>query len=337
MQYRQLGVTDLTVSEVGFGVWTVATNWWGKIDPEERVKLLQQAVTLGVNMFDTADTYSEGFGEEILAKAIGENRHNVVYATKFGYDIYNAVPREGHRERPQDFSPGFIRFACEQSLRRLNTDYFDLYQLHNPRVTAIERDEVFNTLEDLVREGKVRYYGAALGPDIGWFEEGDAMMRERDGVSLQIIYSIIEQQPARSFFPIAEETGTGLLSRVPHASEILTEKFRNTPPVFEAGDHRAHRNQAWLEEAVRKLDELQFLKEHHPIEMDQLAITFALAEPGICTVLPNITSRETLKTYTDASEAERPCEDCLVQLREVFDEVFTKELEPLDRAGKSRP
>ena len=83
-------------------------------------------------LFDTADTYSEGFGEEILAKAIGSNRHDVVYATKFGYDIYNAVPREGHRERPQDFSPDFIRFACEQSLRRLNTDYIDLYQTAQP-------------------------------------------------------------------------------------------------------------------------------------------------------------------------------------------------------------
>ena len=249
MQYRQLGNTDLTVSEVGFGVWTVATNWWGKIDSDERVKLLQEAVTLGVTMFDTADTYSEGFGEEILAKAIGPSRHDVVYATKFGYDIYNAVPREGHRERPQNFTPEFIRYACEQSLRRLNTDYIDLYQLHNPRVTTIEKDEVFSTLEDLVQEGKVRYYGAALGPDIGWFEEGDTMMRERDGVSLQIIYSIIEQQPARDFFPIAKEHSIGLLSRVPHASEILTEKFRNTPPVFEEGDHRAHRNQAWLDEA----------------------------------------------------------------------------------------
>ena len=115
MQYRQLGKTNLTVSEVGFGVWTVATNWWGKIEPADGVKLLQEAVGLGVTLFDTADTYSEGFGEEILAKAIGSNRHDVVYATKFGYDIYNAVPREGHRERPQDFSPDFIRLPASKA------------------------------------------------------------------------------------------------------------------------------------------------------------------------------------------------------------------------------
>jgi aryl-alcohol dehydrogenase-like predicted oxidoreductase len=336
MQYKKLGKSDLIVSEVGFGVWTVATNWWGKIEPEDGIKLLQDAFELGVTLYDTADTYSDGYGEEVLAKAMSTHRKEVIYSTKFGYDIYDPTPREGHKERPQKFEPDFIRYACEQSLRRLKTDYIDLYQLHNPRVTAIQRDDVFATLEDLKAEGKIRYYGAALGPDIGWFEEGETFMKERDGASVQIIYSIIEQQPARDFFPIAQENNIGLLSRVPHASEILTEKFRNTPPVFEEGDHRAHRNQAWLDEAVRKLEELRFLQNHHPLDLDQIAITFALTEPSVCSILPNITTTENLKVYTSASEAERPCDDCLIQLQQLFDEVFTKELAPLDKAGKSR-
>jgi len=336
MQYKKLGKSDLIVSEVGFGVWTVATNWWGKIEPEDGIKLLQDAFELGVTLYDTADTYSDGYGEEVLAKAMSTHRKEVIYSTKFGYDIYDPTPREGHKERPQKFEPDFIRYACEQSLRRLKTDYIDLYQLHNPRVTAIQRDDVFATLEDLKAEGKIRYYGAALGPDIGWFEEGETFMKERDGASVQIIYSIIEQQPARDFFPIAQENNIGLLSRVPHASEILTEKFRNTPPVFEEGDHRAHRNQAWLDEAVRKLEELRFLQNHHPLDLDQIAITFALTEPSVRSILPNITTTENLKVYTSASEAERPCDDCLIQLQQLFDEVFTKELAPLDKAGKSR-
>ncbi len=336
MQYKQLGKSDLKVSEVGFGVWTVATNWWGKIEPEDGVKLLQDAFELGVTLFDTADTYGEGFGEEILAKALAPHRKEVIYSTKFGYDIYDSTPREGHKERPQKFEPDFIRYACEQSLRRLKTDYIDLYQLHNPRITTIQRDDVFATLEDLKTEGKIRHYGAALGPDIGWFEEGETFMSEREGISVQIIYSIIEQQPARDFFPIAQEHNIGLLSRVPHASEILTEKFRNTPPVFEEGDHRAHRNQAWLDEAVRKLEDLRFVQDHHPLDLDQLAISFALTEPQVCSILPNITTTENLKVYTAASEVERPCNDCLVRLQTLFDEVFTKELAPLDKAGKSR-
>ena len=176
MKYRNLGKTDLEVSEVGFGVWTVSTGWWGKIDERDGIALLDQALDLGINFFDTGDTYGLGYGEEILAKALGKKRNHIIIGTKFGYDFYTHVEREGHQERPQDFSPEFVRYACEQSLRRLNTDHIDLYQLHNPRLEAIESDDLFETLEALVEEGKIRYYGSALGPDIGWFEEGEASM-----------------------------------------------------------------------------------------------------------------------------------------------------------------
>ncbi len=126
MKYRNLGKTDLKVSEVGFGVWTVSTGWWGKLDERESITLLSQALDLGINFFDTGDTYGEGYGEEILAKALGKQRNNILIGTKFGYDFYTHVEREGHQERPQDFSPSFVRYACEQSLRRLNTDHIDL-------------------------------------------------------------------------------------------------------------------------------------------------------------------------------------------------------------------
>ena len=325
MKYRRLGASDITVSEVGFGLWTVSTNWWGVIGPDEGVRLLQEAQELGVTLFDTADTYGEGLGEEILAKALGAHRHEIVIATKFGYDIYSPREGDGHRERAQKFDPEFVRYACEQSLLRLGTDYLDLYQLHNPRLSAIERDDLFGLLDDLVQEGKLRTYGAALGPDIGWFEEGDTAMKERPVTSLQIIYSILEQRPARQFFPTAAERQIGLLARVPHASEALTEQFRRTPPVFEPGDHRSYRRQEWLQRAVQKVSHIDFFTEHHPLPLDQLAISFSLAEPTITAVLPNITSQEQLRLYTAASEVERPCPDCVERLRELFDQDFLLE------------
>ena len=246
MKYRPLPRTDLELSEVGFGVWTVATTWWGKIPEEQRAELLENAVELGVNFFDTADTYGEGYGEEILAKVLGYRRHDLVIATKFGYDFYDKLtPRVGHQERPQKFDQDFVRFACEQSLRRLNSDYIDLYQIHNPRIDALEKDDLFEVLEQLKTEGKIRYYGVALGPDIGWFEEGEASMKERDVHSLQIIYSILEQDPAKDFFPIAKDCEVGLLSRVPHASEALTGRYTEVPE-FDESDHRSHRRIEWL-------------------------------------------------------------------------------------------
>ena len=217
MKYRQLGTTDLNLSEVAFGVWSVSTGWWGHVDKPDAIRLLQDAQEMGVNFFDTADTYAQGYGEEIMREALGKSRKDVIIGTKFGYDL--EAPREGHKERPQKWDSEFIRAACESSLQRMGTDYIDLYQLHNPRVGTVQDDAVFETLGDLVREGKVRHVGIALGPDIGWVDEGETAMRERNISSLQVIYSIIEQQPARQFFPIAGEQKTGLLARVPHASE----------------------------------------------------------------------------------------------------------------------
>ena len=302
MKYRHCPRTDLELSEVGFGAWTVATDWWGTIQEHDAVKLLESAFDLGVNFYDTADTYGKGYGEEILAKALSHERHNIVIATKFGYDFYDSIERIGHQERTQRFEPDFIRYACEQSLKRLKTDYIDIYQLHNPRVDALEKDEVFDLLDTLVKEGKIRHYGVALGPDIGWYEEGEASMRERQVHTLQIIYSILEQDPARSFFPIAQEAeGTGLISRVPHASEVLTGRFTE-PPEFDPTDHRAHRKHEWMTEALRKAREVYFLGEDTGRTMAQAAIKFCLAQGTIMTVLPNITSMEDLQEYASAPE-----------------------------------
>ncbi|PKB77882.1 MAG: aldo/keto reductase [SAR202 cluster bacterium Io17-Chloro-G9] len=301
MKYRQLPRTDLELSEIGFGVWTVATDWWGKRTEGEQAALLENALELGVNFFDTADTYGEGFGEEILFKVLGHRRSDMIIATKFGYDFYDKTPRVGHQERPQKFDREFVTFACEQSLRRLGTDYIDLYQIHNPRVTALERDELFETLEQLQFEGKIRYFGAALGPDIGWEEEGQIAMRDRQVRSLQIIYSLLEQDPARAFFPTAKDCEVGLLSRVPHASEVLTGRYIE-PPTFTEGDHRSLRRYEWMTEALKKLEKVKVLELEDTRTMAQAAIKFCLAQPAIVSVLPNLTSLEELREYTKATD-----------------------------------
>ena len=301
MKYRPLPRTELDLSEVGFGLWTLGTNWWGRIDESDKVRLLERAFDLGVNFYDTADTYGEGYGEEILGKVLSHQRHNIVVATKFGYDFYDNIERIGHQERTQRFEPDFIRYACEQSLRRLKTDYIDLYQLHNPRLDAIEKDEVFDLMETLVDEGKIRYYGSALGPDIGWFEEGEASMRDRQVYSLQIIYSILEQEPARRFFPIAAQEQVGLISRVPHASDVLTGRFKELP-TFDPEDHRAHRKHEWMVQALKKASQAQFLAQETGRTMSQAAIKFCLAQESIASVLPNLISIEQVEEYTSATD-----------------------------------
>jgi aryl-alcohol dehydrogenase-like predicted oxidoreductase len=315
--------TDLQLSEVGFGVWTVATTWWGKIPEDQRAALLENAVDLGINFFDTADIYGDGYGEEVLAKVLGHRRHELVIATKFGYDFYDTLtPRIGHQERAQKFDPDFVRFACEQSLRRLGTDYIDIYQLHNPRLSAIEQDELFETLEQLKHEGKIRYYGAALGPDIGWFEEGEAAMKERHVHSLQIIYSILEQEPARQFFPIAEKEQVGLLSRVPHASEALTGRYTE-PPTFQEGDHRSHRRVEWVREALQKVEKVKFLAgEDVGRTLSQAAIQFCLYQPTIVSVLPNFTTLDELRDYTAAVDTPSLSDQEQARLADLWENAF---------------
>ncbi|HEV2743232.1 MAG TPA: aldo/keto reductase, partial [Rubrobacter sp.] len=225
MKYRNLGNTDIAVSEVGFGVWTVSTGWWGEVVDDRSVRLLRQAHERGINYFDTADTYGSGKGETLLADAFGHMRDEVVISTKIGYDFYNHTARRGQQERPQDWSEGFLRFALEQSLKRLDTDYIDFLQLHNTKMDAAENDELFALMQSFMDEGKIRSYGAALGPKIGWRDEGIKMMRERDLAGLQMIYNLLEQDPGRDLIEAARDTNTSLVVRVPHSSGMLEGKY----------------------------------------------------------------------------------------------------------------
>src|SRR5579862_1929797 len=143
MKYRTYPNSDVTVSEIGFGLWTTATGWWGEKTDEDAVAMLREAYDLGITLYDAADTYGNGRSEEQLAKAFSERRDSVVYATKFGYDFANPENQEKRRgqfELPQDFSPPFVRKALEASLARMNTDYVDIYQIHNARLAQIEDD-----------------------------------------------------------------------------------------------------------------------------------------------------------------------------------------------------
>lgn len=302
MKYRKL-TNDLSISEVGFGVWSVATKWWGVTDEEYGKKLLRSAHDdYGINFFDTADVYGNGRGETILAEALGDIRAKVVFATKFGYDIYsNPGERKGHTELPQNWNPTFMRKALENSLRRLNTDYIDLYQLHNARMSTIQSDSVLETLERFKEEGKIRYYGVALGPDIGWEKEGIAAIDGNRFDSVQIINNIVEQDPARKFFPYADKRDTSLIVRVPHASGLLDGTY-DPDQHFDKSDHRNHRPFEWMQagiEAVRELKPLYLDKDR---TIGQLAILFSLARDTIKTVLPNITNDKNLKEFALASD-----------------------------------
>ena len=257
----------------------------------------------------------------------------MVYSTKFGYDFY-AHPgvQPGQRERPQDWSPAYVRRACEKSLERLDTDHIDLYQLHNPRIDTLRRDDLFAELERLKTEGKIRHYGATLGPAIDrrQIEEGKCCVAERRMVT-QIIYNMLEQQIGQPLIPLARQHGVGLMVRVPHSSGLLEGKYTQET-TFGQDDHRFfrvntdERKKAWLDVGLKKVGKLGFLTQGRGRTIAQAAIRWILAEPCFACVLPNIYNEAQLQEFAGAAEVPDLTADEVRQVNDLYARNF--DLEP---------
>ncbi|MEM3086512.1 MAG: aldo/keto reductase [Halobacteria archaeon] len=306
MRTRPLGRTPIRVSEIGFGVWTLSTGWWGNYTDEQACALLRKAFKAGINFFDAADTYGNGRAEMLLAKALGDVRDEIVIATKFGYDFYSHPGRDGQRELPQNWSPQYAEEALRKSLERLHTDRVDFYQLHNPRLDALQDPALFETMDRLKEQGMVRSVGAALGPALQerQIAEGRFALRTRRMAGVQIIYNMLEQTLGRALFPLAREHGGALLVRVPHASGML-EGSMSGEEKFGPGDHRSHRvndpqkQQRWAE-MKKKADALaEFLT--RDMTLGQAALKFILMQDPVATVLPNIYTEAQLEEFVRAS------------------------------------
>jgi len=309
MKYRNFPGTDVKASEVGFGVWTVATTWWGITERQVGVDMLRRALELGITFYDTADTYSDGGAETILPEAFPTQRDEITIATKFGYDIYNSVADPSQRERPQNWEPTYLRIAVEKSLERLKTDRIDFYQMHNPRIDDLRRDDLLAELEALKQEGKIRAYGATLGPAINdrQIEETAYILEHTKMDAVQIIYNLFEQQIGAPNFALAEKNGKGLLARVPHASDLLLGRL-NEKTTFAPGDHRNWRmtsNEAkrlWLDRGLLKVERIDFLTNNTGRTLGQAALQYVLSHPSMVTVLPNIYDMPLLEELAAASD-----------------------------------
>jgi len=337
MEYRTFPNTDVTVSTVGFGLWTTSTGWWGNMTDDEAVAMMREAESLGITFFDAADTYGNGRSEIQLAKAFRDRRDKVVYATKFGYDWYNhSGERKGQQEIEHDFSPKFVRFALEESLKRLETDYIDLWQMHNAHLDQIRDGELAALLDDFVREGKLRAWGAALGPAIGWLYEG-IEAAQRGVAAIQMIQNILEPFPGDAMIAAADEAGTdtGFIIRVPHSSGMLEGKY-TVDTVFPENDHRRHRPRSWLINGIQKIETLQFLVTPQRT-LGQAALQWLFAEPRVMNALPNIYDREQLREFAGAPDTPKLTPDELARIKELSATNFGIEEEPMKYKGTMTP
>jgi aryl-alcohol dehydrogenase-like predicted oxidoreductase len=224
MVYRKLGRTGWEVSAISFGAWAIGGTW-GKVDDKQSMEALHRAVDLGVNFFDTADVYGDGRSERLLAALRRDRKEPFYIATKAGRRL-NPHTAEGYNRQN-------LTAFIERSLKNLRTDTLDLVQLHCPPTEVYYRPEVFGILDDLVKAGKVRFYGVSVEK----VEEALKAIEYPEVQSVQIIFNMFRHRPAELFFDQAKKRKVGILARVPLASGLLTGKFK-IDSQFEADDHR---------------------------------------------------------------------------------------------------
>ncbi|HUQ46988.1 MAG TPA: aldo/keto reductase [Gemmatimonadaceae bacterium] len=337
MKYRTFPNTQVAVSEVGLGTWTLATDWWGKKTDDEAIAMLRSAYDdYGINFFDAADTYGNGRSETQLATAFRGRRDKVVYGTKIGYDIYDeeaAKARRGQSELPQRFDADYMRFAVDKCLERLETDYIDVLQLHNIKMDHVRDPEIWKTLRELKDEGKIRVWGAAFGPAIGWLYEAiELCEREPDVGTIQMIWNILEQHPGTAMLDAAREHAPDCTFnvRVTHASGMLEGKYTEDT-VFPANDHRRHRPHSWLVNGVKKVRTLDFLTTQ--MTLGQASLKWLLAEPRVISVLPNIYDIEQLAEFAASSDLTDLSTSQMERVAELAEDNFGVEEGPMSYKG----
>jgi len=298
MVKRRLGEDGPQVSAVGLG----CNNFGMRVGLEETRAVVDTALAAGVALFDTADIYGgKGGSESFLGEALEGRRDDVVVATKFGGDIGDGTKARGSR--------AYIRKAIEGSLRRLRTDYVDLYQYHTPdHVTPFE--ETFAALDELVREGKVRYVGHS-NLEAAQVEEIDASCREHGWarpVSAQNEYSLLRREAEEELLPTCERLGVGVLPYFPLASGLLTGKYRRDQPRPE-GTRLSGRQEVFTEETFDRLEALERFAAGRGLTMLQVAIGALLAQPAVASVIAGATKPEQVRANVEATGWEPSAED----------------------------
>jgi len=337
MKSRVFPRSGIAVSEVGFGTWTLATGWWGEKTDDEAVALLRRALDdHGITFFDAADSYGNGRSETQLATAFAGRRDEVVYGTKVGYDIYDpaaAAARRGRSDLPQRFEPEFMQMAVDRCLQRLDTDRIDVLQLHNIKMEHVRNPEIWETLRTLRSEGKIRAWGAAFGPAIGWlYEAVELLEREPDIDTIQMIWNVIEQHPGTAMIEAARRAAPDCRFniRVTHASGMLEGKYTEDT-VFADNDHRRHRPRSWLINGLQKIRTLDFLSTR--MTLGQAALKWLLADPMVVTTLPNIYDAEQLDEFAVASEQPDLSTGDLARIAELASRNFGVDEPPMAYKG----
>lgn len=317
MNYRELGRTGWRVSTVSFGAWAIGSAW-GNVDSGESLRALHRAVDLGVNFFDTADVYGDGHSERLLAQLKRERDEEIIVATKAGRRLDPHIADGYNAENLSQF--------IERSLKNLEVEALDLLQLHCPPTEVYYRPEVFAALDDLVKQGKIRYYGVS----VEHVEEALKAIEFPNVQSVQIIFNIFRQRPADLLFNEAKRRQVGILARLPLSSGMLTGKL-NSLSQFAPDDHRAFNRHG---EAFDRgetfsgvdyqvgLQAVQELRALVPAGMSltQFALRWILMHETVTCAIPGAKRPEQVEENMSASDLPTLSEDVMQQVKHLYEQ-----------------
>jgi aryl-alcohol dehydrogenase-like predicted oxidoreductase len=318
MEHRRLGRTDMTVSAISFGAWAIG-GAWGSVDDADSLRALHAAVDSGMNFIDTADVYGDGRSERLVARLRKDRAGQTIWvATKAG--------RRLPKQTPDGYSRENLTAWVERSLRNLEMEALDLLQLHCPHPAVYDRPEVFGILDDLVRDGKLRYYGVSVET----VDEALRALRYPNVQTVQIIFNMFRLKPAEAFFPQATARGVGILARVPLASGLLTGKLKRDSQ-FEAGDHRQYNRDG---EAFDKgetfsgvpydvgLEAVERLRPLVPpgVNLAQLALRWILMFDAVSCAIPGAKTPAQARDNAAASALPPLSDATMAAVRAVYDE-----------------
>ncbi len=306
MKYVKLGARGPEVSTVSFGAWAIGGKNWGPTDDEVSMKALHGAIDRGVTLLDTADVYGFGHSEELIARLIKERGgKNFIIATKAGNDFYNAGNEddEGYGAIKQTYDKDYIIFAAEQSLKRLGVEKLDILQLHSGDLDKLERDEPWEALEILKRDGKILHAGWSI-QSFKETEQAHILDAHADLIDvIQVRYNLLEREAEKVLFPKALKYGTGVIVRIPLLFGFLTGKF-NAGSTFSDDDHRKmNLSPEKLENYLKQLEKMKPLYEKFPDQsMAQVSLRFCISHEACHIVIPGAKTIQQVEDNCAASD-----------------------------------
>jgi aryl-alcohol dehydrogenase-like predicted oxidoreductase len=263
-----------------------------------------------MNFIDTADAYGRGHSEELIAQVLKTRRKEVILATKGGNQF---TVRQGLR----NFDPDYITSALEASLKRLQIDTIDLYQLHNPSPEVMRRGEIFDRLERFKREGKIRFYGVSLEKT----EDGVVAIETGKPDTLQVVYNILHQDPEERLFPLAQKENIGIIARVPLERGVLSGRFRSTAEFAQKDWRKGVFSEEGLAQTQAAVAKLHFLVKGEVANLAQAALRFILSNPTVSTVIPGTRTVKQVEDNLLVSGKTLPPDD-LAKLRALYRSDF---------------